>query len=174
MWNCCLPSEPSSSVSFHPSWCVSRVSTREMVLCLIPWVVRSSRRSTLLESPSSLHVMLAGFLRARRQDKDGVQINVHLKCNLDREDCTSLRFPFILPYAWISRRDSCLVGVSCHIPSFRHCSRLASCVHHVYIFLKLELRNIGSLKTLNKRGAKTLEISFIAPKGSSQMFDNFW
>jgi hypothetical protein len=35
------------------------------------------------------------------------------------------------------------------------------------IFLKLELRNIGSLKTLNKRGAKTLEISFIAPKGSS-------
>ena len=61
---------------------------------------------------------LAGILRARRQDKDGVQINVHLKYNLDREDCTSLRFPFILPYAWISRRDSCLVGVSCHIPSF--------------------------------------------------------
>ena len=54
-----------------------------------------------------------------------------LKCNLDGEDCTSLRFPFILPYAWISRRDSCLVGVSCHIPSFWHCTRLTSCVHHV-------------------------------------------
>ena len=61
--------------------------------------------------------MLAGFLRARRQDKDGVQLNVHLKCNLDREDYTSLRYPFTLPYARISRRDSCLVGVSCHIPS---------------------------------------------------------
>ena len=66
--------------------------------------------------------MLVGVLRARRQDKDGVQITVHLKCTLDREDCTSLRFPFILPYAWISRRDSCLVGVSCHIPSFWHCT----------------------------------------------------
>ena len=120
---------PSSSVSFHPSWCVSRVSTREMVLCLIPWVVRSSRRSTLLESPSSLHVMLAGFLRARLRDNDGDRINVHSKCNLDREDYTSLRFPFILPYAWISRRDSCLVGVSCHIPSFWCCLVFASCLN---------------------------------------------
>ena len=77
---------------------------------------------------------LAEVLRARRQDNDGVQINVHLKCTLGHEDYTSLRFPFTLPYAWISGRDFCLVGVSCHIPSFWHCSRLASCVHHVYIF----------------------------------------
>ena len=45
------------------------------------------------------------------------RINVLTKCNLNREDCVSLRFPFTLPYAWISGRDSCLVGVSCHIPS---------------------------------------------------------
>ena len=50
-------------------------------------------------SPSSLHVMLTGILRARLQDNDGVQINVHLKCTLDHEDYTSLRFPFTLPYA---------------------------------------------------------------------------
>ena len=159
MWNCCPPSEPSSSVPLHFFKYVLRLPAQEMLLCLIPWVVRSSRRSTLLESPS-LQVMLAGFLRARhqdnngdwinvhlkcnldredyvswrfpflflswlaevlrarRQDKDGVQINASMKCNLDREDCTSLRFPFTFPYAWISRRDSCLVGVSCHIPSF--------------------------------------------------------
>ena len=166
MWNRCLPSEPSSSAPLHFFKSVLRLPAQEMLLCLIPWVVRSSRRSTLLESPSSLHVMLAGFLRARRQDKDGVQLNVHLKCSLDREDCTSLRFPFILPYAWISRRDFCLVGVSCHIPS----SGLIYACFHVCImsiFSKLELRNFGSLKNLNKRGAKTLEISFIAPKCSS-------
>ena len=33
--------------------------------------------------------------------------------------------------SWISGRDSCLVGVSCHIPSFWHCTRVTSCVHHV-------------------------------------------
>ena len=62
-------------------------------------IARSSRRSILLESPSSLLVMLAGVLRTRRQYKDGDRINAHMKCNLDREDCTSLRFPFILLYA---------------------------------------------------------------------------
>ena len=43
--------------------------------------------------------MLTGFLRARLQDNDGDRINVPMKCNLDREDCASLRFPFTLPYA---------------------------------------------------------------------------
>ena len=45
------------------------------------------------------HVMLTGILRARLQDNDGDRINVPMKCNLDREDCASLRFPFTLPYA---------------------------------------------------------------------------
>ena len=36
---------------------------------------------------------------------------------LDHEDCNSSSPLFLLPYAWISGRDSCLVGVSCHIPS---------------------------------------------------------
>ena len=54
----------------------------------------------------------------------------------------------------------------CHIPS----SGLAYACFHLCImfkFLKLELREIGSLKTLNKRRAKTLKISFIVPKCSS-------
>ena len=43
--------------------------------------------------------MLVGVLRGRRRDKDGEQVNVQLKYNLDREDYVSLRSPFILPYA---------------------------------------------------------------------------
>ena len=39
---------------------------------------------------------LAGVLKTRHQDNDGEWINVQLKCTLDREDYTSLRFPFIL------------------------------------------------------------------------------
>ena len=70
------------------------VSFRELILsCSI------FERSVLLESPSPLVVMLVGVLRTRRQDKDGDRINVHLKCNLDREDYVSWRFPFVLPYA---------------------------------------------------------------------------
>ena len=53
-------------------------------------------RSVLLESPSSLHVMLTGFLRARLQDDDGDRINVLMKRNLDHEDCVSPRSPFHL------------------------------------------------------------------------------
>ena len=72
------------------------VSFRKLILsCSIFEEIDPSRVSFFPPPP----VMLTGFLRARRQDKDGVQLNVHLKCNLDREDCTSLRFPFILPYA---------------------------------------------------------------------------
>ena len=138
MWNCCLPSEPSSSVPLHPSRCVLHVSAREMLLWLTLWVdpklIDLQEDRFFWNCPFPLVVMLDGDLRARRRDKDGDRINVPMKCTLDREDCVSLRPPIILPYAWISGRDSCLVGVSCHIPSFRHCSRLTSCVHHVYIF----------------------------------------
>ena len=127
------------------------------------------RRSTLLESPS-LQAMLAGFLRARRQGKDGVQINVHLKCNLDREDCTSLRFPFILPYAWISGRDSCLVGVSCHSPSLGLaclCISLhASCLNF-YETLKWGLINPSSKWNSTRVQINSFSLN---PKCPSKMF----
>ena len=93
------------------------------------WVVRFSRRSIPLEFSFPLLIMSVGVLRTRRQDKDGDRINTLMKCTLDREDYTSLRFPFVLPYAWISGRDSCLVGVSCHILA-SPCIRV---LHHVYL-----------------------------------------
>ena len=61
--------------------------------------------------------MSVGVLGARHQDKDGDRVSVLMKCNLDREDRVSLCPCVLLPYAWISGRDFCLVGVSCHIPS---------------------------------------------------------
>ena len=147
MWNCCQPSESLSSIPLRPSRCVLRVSTREMVICLIPWVARSSRRSILLEFSFLLVVMLDGVLRARRRDKDEDQINALRKCTLDRENYTSLCSPFTLPYAWISGRDFCLVGVSCHIPN----SSLTYASFHVSIVFKFKWNlNWGIFKSLRK------------------------
>ena len=104
------------------------VSSHELILsCLLFEKINSSGVVLFL-----LLSWLAGVLRARRQDKDGVQINVHLKCTLDHEDYTSLRFPFTLPYAWISGRDFCLVGVSCHSP--RICLSLVALRHSCIMF----------------------------------------
>ena len=70
------------------------VSFRELILsCSIFEKINPSRDSF------SLVVMLVGVPGARHRDNDGGRINAPMKCNLDREDCTSLRFPFILPYA---------------------------------------------------------------------------
>ena len=89
------------------------VSSHELILsCSVFEKIDSSR----VFLSSSRHVSWSSQSKTSRQDDD--RIKVLMKCNLDREDYTSLRFPFILPYAWISRRDSCLVGVSYHIPSF--------------------------------------------------------
>ena len=91
----------------------SYVSLRELILS-----ARSSRRSIPVGlSFLSVVIMLDGLLGERRRDKDGDWINNPKRCNLDREDYVSLCSPFILPYTWISGRDSCLVGVSCHSPS---------------------------------------------------------
>ena len=119
MWNCCLPSEPSSSVPLHPSrsvYLVSQlkrgcyVSFRELILsCSIFEKIDPSRVSF-----SPCQVSWSSQNKTTRQI--WWRINVLTKCNLNREDCVSLRFPFILPYAWISGRDSWLVGVSCHSP----------------------------------------------------------
>ena len=132
-WNCCLPNW--TSVIF-PSllMCVLCVSSRDVSMSHSmswSWVVRSSRRSILLEFSfsSCCHV---GWSSQSKTSRQRWWLNQRLmKCNLDREDYVSLRFPFILPYAWISGRDSCLVGASCHIPSFWCCLVFASCFHHV-------------------------------------------
>ena len=38
------------------------------------------------------------------------------------------------PSSFTIADDGALYFKGCHIPSFWHCSRLTSCVHHVYIF----------------------------------------
>ena len=69
--------------------------------------------------------------KQRCQDQYEAMNQHYWEGQLDREDYVSLHSPFILPYAWIPGRDSCLVGVSCHIPSFWCCLVFASCLHHV-------------------------------------------
>ena len=54
-----------------------------------------------------LIVMLVGVLRARLRENDGEQINVQLKCNLDREDYTSC--VYLSPYPTLESRDEILV-----------------------------------------------------------------
>ena len=57
--------------------------------------------------PFPLDAMSVGVLRARRRDKDGDRNNVPMKCNLDREDCTSCVPPS--PYPTLESRDEILV-----------------------------------------------------------------
>ena len=61
------------------------VSFRELILsCSISKETDLSRAFPSLPFP-----MFVKVLRARHRDKDGGRINVHFKCNLDREDCVS-------------------------------------------------------------------------------------
>ena len=105
------------------------VSFRELILsCSIFEKIDPSRVSFF----SPCHISWSSQNKTTRQRW---WLSQHsLKCHLDREDYVSLRFPFILPYAWISGRDSCLVGVSCPIPSFWYCLVLhlvASCLNFI-------------------------------------------
>ena len=56
--------------------------------------------------------------RQRCQDQHDAMTQYPREEQMDREDCDSVVSPLPLSdYAWISGRDSCLVGVSCHSPS---------------------------------------------------------
>ena len=70
------------------------VSSHELILnCSVFEKIDSSR----VFLSSSRHVSWSSQSKTPRQDDD--RIKVLMKCNLDREDCASLRFPFTLPYA---------------------------------------------------------------------------
>ena len=97
---------------------------------LILW---SLRWSIIVEL--SLSSCLMKVLQAKMSRSIG-EMNRHLReGQLDHED----RVSFVSPLStyltsWISGRDSCLVGVSCHIPSFRYCLVLhlvASCLNFI-------------------------------------------
>ena len=116
------------------------VSTRDVSTShSVSWfgIARSSRRSILLEFLPPLVVMLVGVPGARHQVSDGGRINVLMKCTLDREDCVGL-VPPLSSYltTWISGRDSCLVGVSCHSPRSLF---VISCIFIHVIMFKFQL-----------------------------------
>ena len=119
---------------FHPSRCVLSLNSRCFNISFRELILYSS----IFEKINPSIVFFLSSSRGWRSQKRGCQdqrmqwINNLLRCNLDHEDCVSFVSP-LSSYltSWISGRDSCLVGVSCHIPSFWHCTRLTSCVHHV-------------------------------------------
>ena len=70
------------------------VSFRELILsCSTFEKIDPSR----VPFSSRCHVGWSSQSKTSRQDDD--RIKVLMKCNLDREDCASLRSPFTLPYA---------------------------------------------------------------------------
>ena len=79
------------------------VSFRELILSCST----SKKNDSFRVFSFPLVVTLAGVLRARLQDKDGVQINVLLKCTLDREEYTSCVYPSLYPT--LESRDEILV-----------------------------------------------------------------
>ena len=110
-------------IRFFPSplICVSCLSSRD-VLYLTPWV--DLECSIFVEIDSCRisfcrHHVGWRSQEQRRQDQDDAMNQHSREGQLDREDCDS--FVTLLPsylMSWISGQDSCLVGVSCHIPTF--------------------------------------------------------
>ena len=117
-WNCCHQTKPRR-LFFHPSRCV---------LCLNSRCFNISFRELILYSSifEKINPSIVSFCHHRVVEdlkSEDVKINV---CN----ESTALWVatwivkimlacvpPFTLPYTWISGRNSCLVGVSCHSPS---------------------------------------------------------
>ena len=119
-WNCVYQLESSFSVSLHPSLdvCVEsqlkRYSTSHSVSW--SWVARSLRRSISIEFPlsSSCRMKISKAKTSTLIEATDQHIREE---QLDHED----RVSFVSPLSsyltsWISGRDSCLVGVSCHSP----------------------------------------------------------
>ena len=129
-----LPTK-SNPVIVLPSLSMCFVSQLEMFQHLIPWVILYS---SIFEKINPSRVSF----RCHRMDEDlkseDVKINV---CNESTTlwgvswimkimlACVS---PFTLPYAWISGRDSCLVGGELSQPQFSPCLTLL--VHHSIMF----------------------------------------
>ena len=167
MWNCCLPSAPR--LLFHSiplDVCLVTqlercyyVSSHELILsCSVFEKINSSR----VFLSSSCH---ASWSSQRKTSSQRWWLNQRpYEVHLDREDYTSLRSPFILPYAWISGRDSCLVGVSCHNPS----SGLACLCFSLYATtLKWGLINPSSKWNSTRVQIKSFSLN---PKCPSKMF----
>ena len=135
-WNCVYQLESSFSVSLHPSLdvCVEsklkRYSTSHSVSW--SWVARSLRRSISIEFPLSSSCRMK--ISKAKTSTLIEATDQHLREEqLDHEDGVSLYPLSSYLTSWISGRDSCLVGVSCHSPSFSFACGLvlvaASCLN---------------------------------------------
>ena len=151
LWNPCtiLPKRrivahqvKSHRLFFHPSRCVLCLNSRCSSIAFRELILYSSIFAKINPVEFSLSsVIIVGWSsrKKRCQDQDDA-MNQHLRGEqLDREDYVSC-VP-LSPYPMLESRDEILVlvGVSCHIPSFSYCTRLASGVHHVWILQKIEM-----------------------------------
>ena len=101
------------------------VSFRELIMWSLRWSIHAD--------------MFRSFVLVLVEDLESKDVKINLSRQINNLEKTvgswSLWY-LVSPLSsylmyWISGWDSCLVGVSCHIPSFWQCTRLASCVHHV-------------------------------------------
>ena len=141
--NCLLATlKPSSNYFFHPSWCMFCLLAPEIFLRLIPWIdiviiemILSCSNLKKIDSSKLLpFLLLSCWMKFSKQDVETeMMIESMFLWNSTWIVKIVLACVPLSSYltTWISGRDSCLVGVSCHIPSFWCCLVFASCLHHV-------------------------------------------
>ena len=113
-----LPNCPITVVSF-PNWVCHFFEFLQTIVCELPLTWYEELQESFSIEFLSVVVVLDGVLKARCQDQDDA-MNQHLREEqLDHEYCVVFVSP-VSSYltSWISGRDSCLVGVSCHSPRF--------------------------------------------------------
>ena len=121
-WNCCLPNWTFVIYYFPISlMCVLSLHSRGVLTShSVSWssLARSLRSSILLEFSLSSRCHVGWRSRKQRRQDQFEAMDQHLReGQLDHEDRVSFVSPLSFSLtSWISGRDSCLVGVSCHSP----------------------------------------------------------
>ena len=126
------------------------------------WVARSLRRSIPIELSCSFILVLGEDLRSK-DAKINMTQGVDIFKKGSRIKKIMLACVPLSPYltTWISGRDSCLVGVSCHyprIPEWNSCI----CTHASWPkFLKVELRFVETLRNQFKNNQHLILIKWV-------------
>ena len=116
--------------------------------------------------------MLDVVLKARRQDQCDAIYRYLREGQFDREDCDSFVTPLSSYFtSWISGRDSCSVGVSCHSPRNLVISGIAS-MHH---FQHLLILKWGQINPSSKWNTTRVKLNlFHLPKMAFRKVHQFW